>query len=67
MSSQGFVSLDVTSTQLGLPRDWLREQADAGSIPCLQVRGRRFFDVGAVRDALLNQLERSEVDGASRS
>lgn len=38
--------------QLGISCDWLREQADAGKIPCLKIGDRYFFSAAAVRDAM---------------
>ena len=47
-----FVTLDELAQRLALPCTWLRELADAGEIPAIRVRQRRFFDLEAVRTAI---------------
>ncbi len=47
-----YYSLEALSAALALPKTWLRDQADAGAIPCLMVGSRRRFDLQAVRDSL---------------
>ena len=47
-----YYSLEALASALALPRGWLRDEADAGRIPCLRVGTRRMFDVQAVRDSL---------------
>jgi hypothetical protein len=51
-STAPFLPLNPLATRLGLPRDWLREQADKGAIPCLMIGRRRFFDLEAVKSSL---------------
>ena len=46
------VSIHELATELRLPHDWLRREADAGRIPCLRVGRRRLFNISAVRKAL---------------
>lgn len=53
MSTTQFIPLEPLATSLGLPRAWVKREADAGRIPFLRVGPtRRLFDVAAVRDAL---------------
>jgi len=54
-----FATLDALSAMLRLPRSWLRDQADAGTIPSLMVGHRRLFDPVAVRAALSDQTHRA--------
>ena len=50
--SSSYVSLDALGAALGLPRSWLRAEADRGTIPCLRINRRRLFNVTAVRQAI---------------
>lgn len=43
-----FVSLRRLSYLTGVPAVWLREQAEAGSLPFLTIGRRRLFDPAAV-------------------
>lgn len=52
MDATAYHSLDSLAVTLALPRRFLREQVDAGTIPCLRIGGRLRFDEGAVREAL---------------
>ena len=47
-----YYSLEALAATLALPKGWLKDEADAGRIPCLKVGTRRRFDLQAVRDAL---------------
>ncbi|MCC5822629.1 MAG: helix-turn-helix domain-containing protein [Phycisphaerales bacterium] len=47
-----FLPIGPTSHRLGVPRAWLRREADAGRIPCLMVGRRRMFNLEAVRETL---------------
>ncbi len=38
--------------ELGLPREWLKAEAEAGRIPCLRVGRRLRFNLRAVERAL---------------
>ena len=60
-----YTSLDGLATALGLPRTYLRELADEGQIPFLDVRGRRRFSEPQVREALRQRAEQTlaEVHG----
>jgi len=59
--SYEYLSLDVLSKRLRLPRRFLREEASAGRIPCLKVGGRLRFEEAAVAEALRRQAERREA------
>ena len=63
-----FLPLDALASTLGLPRDWLREQADSQRIPCLRVNGRRLFDPELVRCALVERMSQPDcqTEGAMR-
>lgn len=52
MDDRPLVNLVGLATRLSLPREWLREQALAGLIPCLRVGNQLRFNVAAVREAL---------------
>jgi excisionase family DNA binding protein len=56
-----YISLDVLAARLGLPRPFLREQAQRGVIPYLCVRGRMRFEESAVRDALRREAEAGTI------
>ncbi len=60
-SDAKYLPLDALAETLGLPRAWLRREANAGRLPFLQLEGRRMFDPVAVRLAL---AERSRVGAA---
>ncbi len=45
-------SLNQISIRTGLPRDWLRERAERGDIPCLRVGGKLLFNLAAVERAI---------------
>jgi hypothetical protein len=52
MSNDTFVSLDVLSLSLGLPRAYLRRLTINGQLPYLDVSGRRRYKVADVESAL---------------
>lgn len=47
-----YISLEVLSATLGLPKGYLKDLADSGEIPCLDVNGRRRFNYQVVRETL---------------
>ncbi len=56
------VSVFKLAQILDLPRRWLKQEADAGRIPCLRIGKRvRLFDVAAVRQALALRAAKGEV------
>lgn len=44
--------LSRMSRRLGVTRQWLREQADAGKVPCLKAGKRYLFNPVAVQETL---------------
>jgi hypothetical protein len=52
MTDAPFVPLDVLSVRLGLPREWLKVQAEAGRIPFLMVNNRWMFHAATVEASL---------------
>ena len=44
-----FQSIGMVSKHFGVPRAWLKREADAGRLPCLRVGRRRMFAPEAVR------------------
>jgi len=52
METAAYISLDALASALGLPRRFLREQAERGGIPCLRIGGRLRFEETEVREAL---------------
>jgi len=47
-----FISLDHLAARCGLPKTYLKELAESGDIPCLNVNGRRRFNPVRVQQAL---------------
>lgn len=45
-------SLARMARRLGVTQDWLREQAEAGNVPCLTAGKRYLFNAVAVQEAL---------------
>ena len=63
MRSQ-YIPLEVLAVRFGLPRPFLRKQANDGGIPCLRVNGRLRFAEADVREALRQQAARTAREGA---
>ncbi len=53
------MTLNRLSSHFRLPREWLRNQALAGKIPCLRVGRRLLFNPVAVECALADQAASS--------
>ena len=49
-----FLNLARLARRLGVTQQWLREQADAGHLPCIKAGNRYLFDPEAV-DAVLKE------------
>ncbi len=49
------VSLNRLAAELRLPWSWLKQEAQAGRLPCLRVGRRLFFNVAAVEQALADR------------
>ena len=61
--SSTYISLDALGGALGVPRSWLKAEADANRIPCLRVNRRRLFNLAAVRGALDERAAAPTVAG----
>jgi hypothetical protein len=46
------LSLARMARRLGVMQQWLRDQADAGNVPCLKAGNRYLFNAVAVQDAV---------------
>ncbi len=57
------LSLARLARRLGVTQDWLRDQADAGNVPCLKAGKRYLFNVVAVQEALAVQAARTRQGG----
>ena len=47
--------LNVVARRLRVPAKWLKDEAEAGRIPCLRANGRFLCDLAAVESALLER------------
>ena len=63
METTQFVPLDALATTLGLPRQWLKTEADAGRIPFLKAGRRRVFDPDAVARVLSDRASARTSEG----
>jgi excisionase family DNA binding protein len=54
------LSLTRLARRLGVPSSWLRQEADAGRIPCLRAGKRLLFNAQAVEEALLEKAGKPE-------
>jgi len=54
------VTLNQAARALGLPHDWLREEADAGRIPCLIAGDRYLFDLDLLREIVMERTRRGD-------
>ena len=57
-----YVPLEVLASVLGLPRNWLRSEADTGRLPCLRIGRRRMFNIEAVEGALADRAKDRESE-----
>jgi len=46
------LTLNQLAVRTGLPREWLRDAAEAGRLPCLRVGDLLLFNVAAVEKTL---------------
>lgn len=49
------LTLARMARRLGVSQQWLRDQADAGKVPCLRAGKRYLFNAVAVQKAIANQ------------
>jgi hypothetical protein len=54
------VTLHKAARSLGLPIDWLREEASAGRVPCLRAGDRYLFDLEQLRELILDRVRRGD-------
>jgi hypothetical protein len=54
------VSLNRLAAELHLPRNWLKQEAQAGRLPCLRVGRRLLFNVAAVEQVLADRAANPE-------
>ena len=57
------LSLGRMARRLFVTQQWLREQADAGDVPCLKAGKRYLFNPVAVQEALAVQATRTAKGG----
>lgn len=53
------LSLSRMARRIGVTQKWLRDQADAGEVPCLKAGKRYLFNPVAVQDALAARAART--------
>jgi hypothetical protein len=51
-NTQELTNLQGLASRLGLPAKWLKQEAEAGRIPCLKIGAKLRFNATAVREAL---------------
>jgi excisionase family DNA binding protein len=57
------LSLPRQARRLGVTQKWLREQADAGRIPCLKAGNRYLFNPTAVQEMLTARAAKTQHGG----
>jgi excisionase family DNA binding protein len=57
------LSLSRLARRLGVTQQWLRDQAEAGRIPCLKAGDRYLFNPAAVQEALAAKAARMRQGG----
>lgn len=60
MSECELLNLPRMSRRLGVAQQWLKEEADAGRVPCLKAGKRYLFDAVAVQGAIASRAARSQ-------
>jgi hypothetical protein len=64
--TETFSPLESTADRLGVPAAWLRQEAQAGRVPCLRAGRRLLFNVTLVEHALLERAVHGQsVEAAS--
>ncbi len=58
------LSLPRMARRLPVTQQWLREQADAGKVPCLKAGTRYLFNPAAVQEALAAEAAQTRQGGA---
>lgn len=57
------LTLSRMARRLGVPKQWLREQAETGRVPCLKAGSRYLFNALAVQEALASKAARMRQGG----
>lgn len=57
------LTLSRLARRLGVTQQWLRDQANAGTIPCLKAGNRYLFNPVAVEEALAAKAARMRQGG----
>ncbi len=58
MEEQTLLPLGIVALPLGVPRSWLRDEAEAGRVPCLKAGKRILFDVQLTEQLLLDRARK---------
>jgi excisionase family DNA binding protein len=54
------ITLNHLASELKLPKEWLREEAIAGRLPCLRIGRKLLFNLSAVNQALADRAAKSQ-------
>jgi len=57
------LTLPRMARRIGVTQRWLRQQADAGKVPCLKAGNRYLFEPLAAQEALARQAARTRQGG----
>ena len=60
------LSLSRMARRLAVTQRWLREQADAGKVPCLRADNRYLFNSLAVQKTLADRATRVQQTGGAK-
>lgn len=66
-ASHTLLNLRQLARRLGVPADWVRRQAIAGSIPCLKAGRRLLFNAEAVEAALAKAAAENHLAPAEQA
>ncbi len=61
-SAARLLPVNVVARRLRIPAKWLRDEAEAGRIPCLRAGNRILCDLEAVEAALLDRAREGQRD-----
>jgi hypothetical protein len=54
------INLNHLAAELKLPKEWLRQEAFAGRLPCLRIGRKLLFNLSAVNEALADRAAKSK-------
>jgi hypothetical protein len=60
-----FMSASSVAARLGLPKTWVKSEAEAGRIPCVRAAGRMLFSVAMVERALTERAGADKPEAAN--